>query len=86
MKEYTEEQRHADFDYFREINPSYFAEHGHKYVAIRNKVVLGDDVAIRPLIEKMRADGYPVGTYILQNCTGDESGYTVIISRMGISV
>lgn len=86
MLEYTDEQRQADFEYYKEINPAYFKKHGRRFIAIRNKVVLGDDVAIRPLIERMKRKKYPVGTYIIQNCTGDENGYTVWINRLGIKV
>lgn len=78
--EYTEEQRLADFEYFKEINRSYFEEHGHRFLAIRNRVVLADSDGVRPLIEKMRRRHYPAGTYIIQNCTGDERGYTVTIA------
>ena len=34
----------------------------------------------------MKRKKYPVGTYIIQNCTGDENGYTVWINRLGIKV
>ena len=47
MLEYTDEQRQADFEYYKEINPAYFKKHGRRFIAIRNKVVLGDDVSIR---------------------------------------
>ena len=54
-------------------------KYGHKFIAIQNQSILGvyDDeiTAINENSEK-----YPLGSFIVQECNGDESGYTNYIS------
>ena len=57
----------------------FYQKYGHKYIVIKNKNVLGtydtEVNAIETTIQK-----YPLGTFIVQECNGDESGYTNYIS------
>lgn len=79
MHEYGENERQKDFDYFLAHYEEFFQEYGHKFIAIRNQNVLGvydDEVsAIKETSEK-----YPLGSFIVQECNGEESGYTNYIS------
>ena len=58
----------------------FYQKYGHKFFAIRHKTILGIydnfDNALADNISK----GFPVGTFIVQECTGDESGYTVCVT------
>ena len=81
MTVYTDADRSKDFHYFISINKDFFAEHGHKYVAIRNLKVLDYSDSKTELIKRMKSKSYEIGSYILQNCTGDESGYTVKLTN-----
>ncbi len=76
---YTEKERKIDFDYFVENYKDFYQKYGHKYIAIKNKTVIGvfdtESQAIEEISKK-----YPLGTFIVQECNGDESGYTNYIS------
>lgn len=76
---YTEKERKIDFDYFIENYKDFYQKYGHKYIAIKNKTVIGvfdtESQAIGEISKK-----YPLGTFIVQECNGDESGYTNYIS------
>lgn len=79
MNTYGENERQKDFDYFIAHYKEFFEKYGHKFLAIKDQTVLGvydDEVsAINETSEK-----YPLGSFIVQECNGDESGYTNYIS------
>lgn len=79
MSTYGETERQNDFDYFIQHYQEFYKQYGHKFLAIKNKKILGiydDEVsAINTTSEK-----YPLGTFIVQECNGNESGYTNYIS------
>lgn len=81
MSEYTDNDRKNDFDFFIENYKDLYKQYGHKFLAIKDKNILGayDSVpdAIKQLSEK-----YEIGTYIIQECTGDESAYRTTIMRL----
>ena len=76
---YSEENRWSDFDWFLGKYDFFYQKYGHKFFAIRHKTILGIydnfDNALADNISK----GFPVGTFIVQECTGDESGYTCLL-------
>ena len=79
MKEYTEEDRLNDFRFFVKNYQKFFEQYGHCYIAIKYKEILGIyDSAIKGIYDLL--DKYPLGTYIIQHCNGDKSGYTTRIS------
>lgn len=79
MNAYGENERQKDFEYFIAHYQELFEKYGHKFIAIQNQNILGvyDDeiTAINETSEK-----YPLGSFIVQECNGDESGYTNYIS------
>ena len=76
---YGDADRKSDFEYFLSIYDELFEKYGHKFVAIRNKKVLNvyDDISEAV---KETSKVYELGTFIVQECNGDESGYTNYIS------
>ncbi len=76
---YTEKERKEDFHYFISHYQELFDEYGHKFFAIKNSKILGVfDTELEALTEVSKT--YPVGTFIVQECNGNESGYTNYIS------
>ena len=83
MSSYGETERKKDFEYFIEHYQELYEKYGHKFIAIKNKTVLGvykSEIAAMDDISKQ----YPLGTFIIQECNGDESGYTNYISSWQI--
>lgn len=79
MIEYGENERKNDFSYFIENYQKLYEQYGHKYIVIQNQTVLGSyDTEIEAI--KKTSEVYPLGTFIVQECNGDESGYTNYVS------
>ena len=76
---YSDKERECDFKWFLENYDSLFKEYGHKFFAIRNKEILGTYESEVDAINNT-SDKYPIGDFIVQECNGDESGYTNYIS------
>ena len=75
------DQQDIDFEWFVENYDDLFARYGNKFLAIKNKTVLGAyDSYISGINETSKSE--PMGTFIVQQCNGDESGYTNYISSM----
>ena len=73
MSSYGETERKKDFEYFIEHYQELYEKYGHKFIAIKNNTVLGvynSEIAAMDDISKQ----YPLGTFIIQECNGDESG------------
>ncbi len=81
MSNYTDNNRIADFDYFTTHYQDLFEKYGHKFLAIQNKKVLGAYESIPDAIDDL-SKTYEMGTYIIQECTGDESAYRTTIMRL----
>lgn len=82
--EYTQQQKSKDFDFFKKNNLDFFKKYGHKYIAIKDQSVIGTAEDVQMLIAIL-ADKHPVGTYIIQECTGDDTGYTLKAMRFIIN-
>lgn len=76
---YTDVDRTNDFMFFKEIYHTLYEKYGHKFIAIRNREILGAFDSVSDAIDQLSVD-FPLGTYIIQECNGDESGYTNYIS------
>lgn len=76
---YTEKERKEDFDYFVKHYQELYNEYGHKFIAIKNSKILGVfDTELDAITEVSKE--YSIGTFIVQECNGNESGYTNYIS------
>lgn len=79
MNEYSEIDRRNDFDYFLQHYQELYEKYGHKFIAIRNKQILGTYDKELDAIQDI-SKTYPLGTFIVQECNGDETGYTNYVS------
>lgn len=73
------EMQNSDFKWFLENYDRIFQEYGHCFVVIKNKRILGsystcaEGVSVTKETEQL-------GTFIVQECNGDESAYIGYIS------
>lgn len=81
---YTDKERKEDFDFFIENYQEFYKQYGHKFLAIKNKSVLGHYDAVQDAINDL-SPTYKLGSYIIQECTGDESAYRTTIMRLIIN-
>ena len=79
MSEYREDDRLDDFNYFIEHYNELYNKYGHKFIVIQKHKILGVYEDIVTAINTT-SELYPVGTFIVQECNGDETGYTNYIS------
>ena len=81
MTDYSDSDRNQDFYFFIDHYDELFKKYGHKFFVIRNKEILGvfDDLGTA-VDETTRV--YPLGTFIVQENTGDESGYTIWVNPL----
>lgn len=70
-----------DFEWFLQNYTELFNQYGRKYLAIKNGKVLGTYDNPAEAVKKT-AQKEELGTFIVQYCNGDESGYTNYISSM----
>ena len=68
-----------DYKWFIENYDDIFKKYGLSYVAIKDTTILG---AFNTYAEAVRetAKKYPLGSFIVQLCNGDSSGYTGYIA------
>lgn len=76
---YTDKNRHDDFKWFIEHYDDFFQKYGCCYIAIQNKTILGIYNNRTQAIDSTLKNT-PIGTFIVQFCNGDESGYSVYIN------
>lgn len=81
MSNYTDFERKIDFDYFTSNYQDLYKQYGHKFLAIKNKKILGAYDSVPDAIENL-SKTHEIGTYIIQECTGDESAYRTTIMRL----
>ena len=70
-----------DFNWFLQNYMELFKEYGKKYLAIKSEVVLGAYDSFAEAVNKT-SETEELGTFIVQLCNGEESGYTNYISSM----
>lgn len=68
-----------DFNWFVENYDRIFKEYGHKQIVVKNKTVIGAYDSIEEAIRKTCLTE-EMGTFIVQECNGNESAYTNYIS------
>lgn len=78
-KEYTEIDRNNDFDFFIKNYEDLYNKYGYCYIAIRFEEILGVYKSVQEAINIL-SNKYELGEYIIQECNGNESGYTNYIS------
>lgn len=76
---YTNKNRDADFKWFLDNYDNFYQKYGKKIIVIKNQSILGVFDDKNTAIDKT-AKNYQLGTFIVQECNGDESGYTNYIT------
>lgn len=79
MSSYSDESRKEDFSFFVENYDKFYEEYGKCFITIRNKKVLGIFRTEEEAID-ITSSKYEIGEFIVQECNGDESGYTNYIT------
>ena len=78
---YSKKNRLEDFNYFLKNYDEIYKQYGHTFVVIKNKNVIG---VYNNVAEALKNTKEPIGSYILQECNGKESGYTSYISSFNL--
>ena len=78
---YTDVDRKSDFDFFIKNYHNFYKKYGHKFLAIKNKEILGAYDSVAETISDLTPT-YEVGSYIIQECTDDDSTYRTTIMRL----
>lgn len=84
MSTYTDKDRKNDFDFFVNNYNDLFLKYGHKFLAIKNREVLGAYDSVPEAMNTLSAN-HKIGTYIIQECTGEDSAYRTTIMRLIIN-
>ena len=82
---YAEKERRDDFHWFLENYNDLYQRYGHKFIAIQNQVVLGIYDGMREALD-LTSKKHPLGTFIVQECNGNESAYTASIVTVGLVI
>jgi len=77
----NEKLRDSDYEWFLDNYLDLFREYGASYLVIKNKTVLGAYKSYAEGVKSVR-DRVTLGTFIVQECNGDESAYTNYISSV----
>lgn len=75
--------RDEDFKWFLKEYDNLFKKYGHKFLAIKNKTILGVFDNFKKAIDET-AKKYQLGTFIVQECDGTPSAYTSSIVTIGV--
>ena len=81
MNNYTDADRKMEVDFFISNYQDFSQQYGQKFLAIRNCQVLGAFDSVLEAIQTLSTT-HELGTYIIQECTGDESAYRTTIMRL----
>ncbi len=65
-----------EFKYFKDNQTALYAEYPDKYIVIKDERVLFSDDTFEKALSKAVEGKLEVGTFIVQLCSVDESGYT----------
>jgi hypothetical protein len=76
-----ENMQESDYRWFIEHYSDLFKEYGKTYLAIKNKKVIGVYSSYAKGVWKTRQKE-KLGTFIIQECNGNESAYTNYIASM----
>jgi hypothetical protein len=76
------DMREKDFNWFVKNHSSLYEKYGHVFLVIKDETVIGNHPtyaqAVRETIKKV-----PLGTFIVEECTEDDSGYTNYVATIG---
>ena len=70
-----------DFQWFLSNYDKLFQTHGRSFIVVKNETVLGSYPSFKEALDATSITEDP-GTFIIQECDGSESAYTVHIASM----
>ena len=70
-----------DFRWFLANYNELYKKHGYSFLVIKNKMVLGVYKSFKEAVEST-SPTEELGSFIVQECNGDDSAYTVQIASM----
>ena len=70
-----------DYEWFLKNYSTIFDQYGDTYVAIKNQKILGNYSSYAECV-RSTSKSEKMGTFIVQHCNGNESGYTNYIASM----
>lgn len=82
IKKGGETMQRTDFNWFLNNYDELYNKYGHKFLVIKNKTVLGAYDNVRQALD---ATSEPIGTFIVQECNGNESAYTNYVASAYIT-
>lgn len=82
-KIYSDQERKEDFKYFLSNYNDIYKKYGHCFVAVKNKEIIGVFHDEESAIEST-SSLYKLGEFIVQECNGNESGYTNYVMTVGM--
>jgi len=71
----------TDYKWFLENYKELYEQYGESYLAIKNRTVLGAYTSYAGALRETEKTE-PVGSFIIQFCNGNETGFTNYISSM----
>ena len=79
MIKYTDNNRKSDFQWFLDNYNELYNKYGHKVFAIQNQKIIGIFEDKNSAID-ITSEKYDFGTFIIQECNGNESAYMCYVS------
>lgn len=76
---YTDSERKSDFQWFLDNYEMLYQQYGHKYFAIQNKKIIGIFEDKNEAID-ITSQLHEIGTFIVQECNGNDSVYMCYIT------
>ena len=70
-----------DFNWFLENYAKLYEQYGQSFLAVKDETVLGSYATFKEAVETTLLTE-KIGTFIIQECNGDESAYTACIASM----
>ena len=65
-----------EFEYFRNNLETLYGKYPDQYLVIKGQKVVLSETTFEKALEKAASEGLKVGTFLIQQCTKDESGFT----------
>ena len=70
-----------DFNWFLSHYDEFFKKYGHSFLVIKNESILGSYKSFKEAVDAAKSTE-EIGSFIVQECNGDDSAYTVQIASM----
>lgn len=65
-----------EFSYYKNHQKELYLKYPDKFLVIKDQNVICSSDTIEDALEKAKKNELELGTFLIQQCTGDEQGYT----------